>query len=331
MAVHLLTTGGTIASKVNASGIEMTGGAELLSTLPPRWALPEVVVEDLAARPSWDLDTEAMVGIARQVRAAVVERGAEGVVVTHGTDTMEETAFLTDLLSGEVAGRAGLIFTGAMRWFTDPSADGPWNLATALTSAAHASLRGAGVLVAMNEQLHAARWVHKADARGIAAFTSWPHAPVGTTRYGRPRLEQAPLGSLPHAGQSVDPAVALVTGLPGLGAGALRAALDGGAHGIVLEGVGNSNVASELFPVVEEATRAGVPVVVASRCATPRLPLDELGPGAGEAGRHGAIGAMGLPAAKARIALMVALGAAGGAGADGPDPVGGVRRWFDGL
>jgi L-asparaginase len=138
-----------------------------------------VEVDDVMSAPSWDLEPPAMLGIARRVRDAVLDQGFDGVVVTHGTDTLEETAYLTDLLAGHAADRAGIVVTGAMRRLSDLSTDGPGNLASSIAAAADPALCGMGVVACLNDELHAARWVTKVDATSVAAFSSAPYPVLG--------------------------------------------------------------------------------------------------------------------------------------------------------
>lgn len=151
MHTTLIATGGTIAWHDREG--RMLGAGELLGSAGQ--AVDEIV--DLAPVPSWDLSMDDMVGIATQVRLAV-EAGAASVVVTHGTDTMEETAWLTELMLGaNLRHRAAVLFTGAMRFAGDAGGDGPGNLAFALRAARERPLAGLGVHVAWRGRLHPAR------------------------------------------------------------------------------------------------------------------------------------------------------------------------------
>jgi L-asparaginase len=175
----LVTTGGTMAFDPRPGRGAFAPGTELLAALPAGSVPGEVTVEDMLAEPSWDLDPETMLRLARRARTAILTDGYDGVVITHGTDTLEETAFLTDLLAGPAAERAAIVLTGAMRPPTDLSADGPRNLLSSLVAAADPGLRGVGVLACLNDELHAAHWVTKVDATSVAAFSSAPYPVLG--------------------------------------------------------------------------------------------------------------------------------------------------------
>src|ERR1700754_5077193 len=150
MALLLVGSGDTIAHR--AAGVAT--GKELLELAGPPPA--RVVVEDVLAETSWDTSVFTQLALARRVRKAIVEDEFDGVVVTHGVDTLEETAFLADLMAGPA--RGGIVFTGALRALHHATPDGPANLAASLTAAADPALRGAGAVVCLGDELHASRW-----------------------------------------------------------------------------------------------------------------------------------------------------------------------------
>ncbi|MGH3759295.1 asparaginase domain-containing protein [Actinophytocola sp.] len=301
MTLLLLATGDTMAHRDPgvASGRELV---ELAGPLPDR-----VVVEDVMAEPSWDTSVSTQLVLGRRVRAALVEDELAGVVVTHGVDTLEEVAFLADLMAGPA--RGGMVFTGGLRPLSHPSADGPANLAAALTAAADPALRGAGAVVCLDGELHAARWATLADG-----FTSAPHPMLGRVVDGRVHLTSTPPPRPPVVGGEPESDVALVKTYPDMPASLLTMVTDLGAQGVVLEGTGEGNVPVELFSTIMGLSEMDIPVVVASR---------SYGSGIGLAAQMGAISARGLSAPKARVALMVALGKGGGVEA--------ALRYFDSL
>ena len=165
----------------------------------------------------------------------------DGIVVTHGTDTLEETAFLCDLT---VSSDGPVVVVGAMRSPDEPSADGPRNLMNAVRVASAPAARGAGAVVAMNDEIHAARWVRKLDTALASAFGSPRHAPIG-----RVTPASVDLTWLPPRGYTIEPPddlpheVALVSAYPGMDGAVIVAALEAsGAAGLVVEGTGSGNV-----------------------------------------------------------------------------------------
>lgn len=264
----LLATGDTIAQQPGLARVAT--GADLLALV----GASDVDAEDVLAEPSWDTSPATMLSLARRVRVALREDGYTGVVVTHGVDTMAETAFLTELVAG-----GPVVFTGAVRYLDDPATDGPRNLTDAL--AAVRTVRGATLCLA--GELHAPRW---ATFTG-AGFTSAPF----------------PTDPLPSAAGDPESNVALIKTYPGMPEALLRTAVDLGARGIVLEGTGAGNVPVELFTTIAELTEWDIPVVIASRTHWRGEP--------GLAATIGAISSRGLPPDQARVALMVALAAGG--------------------
>ncbi|ALG11621.1 hypothetical protein AOZ06_36370 [Kibdelosporangium phytohabitans] len=250
----------------------------------------DVTVEDVMAEPSWDTSPATMLAIARRARSALVE-GFDGVVVTHGVDTLEETAFLTELVVGQV--RGAVVFTGGTAPFDEPGSDGPGNLVTAVIAAADPAVDS--TVVCFNGELHAARWARLVTA---TAFESDPV--LGRVSRGSGvRLAAAPPRRTPDIDGVPETDVALVKTYPGMPASLLTAVTDAGARGVVLEGTGSGNVPVELFIPISELVEWGIPVVIASRASTPGM--------TSLAGKVGAISAHGLSPVHARIALMAAL------------------------
>lgn len=290
MTLLLLATGDTIAQRASS----VAGGRELLALAgdPPT----RVVVEDVLAEPSWDTSVATQLMLARRVRKALAEDEFDGVVVTHGVDTVEETAFLTDLMAGPA--RGGIVFTGAFHPLSAPEPDGPGNLAASLIAAADPALRGAGAVVCARDELHAARRVRLGHGFGSA-----PHPMLGRIVDGEVRLTSTPPPRPPVVGGEPESDVALLKTYPDMPEALLTMVVDRGAQGVVLEGTGAGNVPVELLGTVLELSSMDIPVVVASRAYTMDIGL---------ARSVGAIGAAGLSAQQARMALMVALSKGGG-------------------
>ncbi len=285
MSLLLVATGDTMAHRAAS----VASGRDLLELAGP--PPMRVVVEDVMAEPSWDTSVSTQLALARRVHKAIAEDEFTGVVVTHGVDTLEETAFLADLLAGPA--RGGIVFTGALRSLSAAVPDGPPNLAAALTAAADPALRGVGAVVCLGDELHAARWATLRDG-----FTSMPHPMLGRVVDGKVRLTSTPPPRPPVVGGEPETDVALLKTYPNMPSSLLTTVTDLGAQGVVLEGTGDGNVPVELFSAIMGLTSMNIPVVVASRAHTTEIGLVE---------RMGAISAAGLTAEKARMALMVAL------------------------
>jgi L-asparaginase len=278
-------------------------GADLLASVPPVYAT-DVVVEDISHGASWNFDLETMAAVGRRARDAIID-GAEGVVVTHGTDTVEETAWMADLVAGDVTDRGSIVFTASMRNAGAPDADGPGNLRDALALARSAEGRGCGALLCVNRGIHEARWVTKMDSHALDTFRSF-----GVRPFRRP-----------PSGDAIEPAIAVIRSHGGMDGSIFEWQLERGARGVVIEGTGAGNVSGALVPAIE---RAQVPIVVTTRCRTGGVAPIYGGPGGGHTLTGlGVIGGHELNAGKARVALAVAMGV---------DPaIDAVRTWFEVL
>lgn len=329
MTLRLITTGGTIASRLDpdtGAAVAVDGPEELVAAVPGLDDFGPIEVDEVARVNSWNLTPDHMAQVARRARTALLEDGVDGVVVTHGTDTVEETAYLTDLLAGAATERGGIVFTCAMRHAAELGADGPRNLLDAARTATHPDARGRGALLVVNGEVHAARWVTKTATTYLSTFASPDRGPVGRLMGDAPRFDlptppRPPVGAL-AAGAGIDPHVAVVTTATGQDDAVLRWWVDEQhVHGLVVEGTGAGNVPGTMAPGVAYALEQGVPVVLTSRVPRGATLGTYGGPGGGATLTElGVIHANGLPTAKARLALMVALGI--------DRDVETVRRWF---
>ena len=321
VTILLLATGGTISSVAGSDGLPRAAlrGKDLLARVPELRDRTDLVTEDVATLNSWAFDGAHMLAIAQRVVEAVTDPAIDGVVVTHGTDTLEETAFLTDLLIGTKAHGAGVVFTGAMRTADELSPDGDRNLACAIRVAGDPAARGWGALVCLDDLLHTARDVVKTSSSGVGALRS-PNGPVGRVEGAEVHLRGTPPERL-RCGPDVVLDVPMLCVYPGMDGAPIAAAVERGARGIVIEGTGLGNVPPAVAEALIEALGRGIPVVIARRPREGRAAAVYGAPGGGGSlAAHGAVPAGPLPAHKARIALTVALGA---------DPtIPGVREWF---
>lgn len=311
-SIVVIATGGTIASRSDARGAKVAGGSgtELLTgvVLPPgaRVEVRDVLSRNSAALTLADLDR------LRTAVGSALDSGADAVVVTHGTDTTEETAMLLDLVHDDPR---PVVLTGAQRAADDPAPDGPANLRDALLVAAHPGARGLGVLVVFDGEVFAARGTRKVHTLASAAFADPDSGPLGRVVLGELALLRRP--DRPAALRDVGPLprVDIVALYPGADAAALDAHVAAGTAGLVLEapGLGNSN------PVVAAAVRrhvlAGTVVVLSTRVAAGPVRAVYGGGGGGrDLVAAWAVLAGWLRPAQARIQLTALL--ASGAGPD---------------
>lgn len=274
--VRLLTTGGTIATTVDAGGrsAPTLAGARLAE----RATVSGVTVEaiEIGRHPSWSLDSQAMADIAVAARDAARDPAIAGVVVTHGTTTLEYTAFLADLF---LDASSPVVLTGAMRRADDPDPDGPGNLRDAITVAASGGARDLGAVVVFAGRVISARHAWKAHRSDRDAFVDLA-GDLGRVAGGDVAIDRA-VGRLRPFGGRLDSRVALVKAVPGQDGVFVRTAVAAGAHGLVIEALPG---AGGIPPAMrEEVGRAAedLPVVLASRAPYGRLPDQPLG-GTGE-------------------------------------------------
>lgn len=303
--VTVVTTGGTIASRVDASGaaVPTVAGEDLIDLAPGLRELAELRVEPFEQVTSWNLDVPMLLSLIRAVSRAA--QGG-GVVVTHGTDTLEETAWLLDLT---VPGTAPVVVTGAMRNNSELSPDGPRNLYDAVQVAADPGAAGLGTLVVLNEQVHAARDVTKTHSSSLASFQSPWVGPVGTLGPNGVRFTRAPRRTPTLRSDTLPTDVHLVKMALGADDRLVRACLELGASGLVVEGTGLGHVPGVVVPALREAVEGGIPVVVTSRTHAGELAAVYGSPGGGRDLAEAGVIPSPLSAHKARLQLMVGLGA----------------------
>lgn len=270
--VHLLATGGTIAAVAGPDGAYTAGriGVEtLLAAVPALRDVAAVTGEQVVNIASQDMNDQVWIALLDRVRIALADDRVTGVVITHGTDTMEETALFLDRTVG---GDKPVVLTGSMRTPTAPGADGPANLLAAVRVAVAPAARGRGCLVVMNDQIYAANGVTKRHTTAVQTFGAPNTGPVGELVNGAP-VFFSPVAprSLPFTGvfeRASLPHVAIIYGHANLDGALIDAAVSHGATGIVLAGVGNGNASQAALSALDRARQAGVVVVRSSRAGS---------------------------------------------------------------
>lgn len=306
-------TGGTIASRRDpATGAvaAAVSGEELLTRIPGIDDLAAVEVEAIANVNGWNMTPDVMLDVAKRVNHTLRSTAVDGVVITHGTDTVEETAFLLDLL---VDSATPVVFAVALRHLDELGTDGPRNLRDAMLVAADPASRDRGTMLVANQTIHAARHVTKIHTANVNAFGSPGFGPAGVLTGNAVRFihPPAPRWTLPTA--EIDRRVLLVKAYAGQDAAVLNWAIESGFRGVVIEGTGSGNVPAAMVPGIEAMLAAGLPVVLCSRVGDGPLATSYGGGAAARGGGYdlaqlGVIPADGLPGQKARVLLMATLG-----------------------
>ncbi|MFP8903092.1 asparaginase [Streptomyces atacamensis] len=261
--VLVLTLGGTIAMTRSStvSGVTPTlTGSDLVAAVPGLQDAAEVTAEDFRQMPGASLTVSDIVSLVDRLQQADRD-GVNGIVVTQGTDTLEETAYLTDLY---YQGSTPVVFTGAMRNAATAGADGPANLLAAVQTAVSAGARGAGILVVLGEEIHAARHVRKMHTTSPGAFGSPNTGPVGHVVEGVARFHHClnPISPVPLPISDL-PSVEIITASLG-SSGTLLEGLENKVAGLVVAAFGAGHV-PETWCARLEALAAAMPVVLASR------------------------------------------------------------------
>ena len=307
-AVVVVSTGGTIAMRPDPQTgklVPAVSGDELVQLLA--WPdAPPLELDDFAQVPSFDLHSELALALARRVSEHAARPDAAGVVVTHGTDTMEESVYLVDLL---LDSELPVVFTGAQRGADETDSDGPRNFRDAIRVAESPDARGRGAMIAFAGELHAAREARKVHTSALRAFASPGYGPIGHVEGERVVFRRRPerRSALPVPDRVA--AVDLIRLHAGSDARFLHASVESGVQAIVLEGTGRGNANDQVVEGVRTAVSAGIPVVVCSRCVEGRVePVYGRG-GGRDLAEAGALFAGDFAGPKARVLLQLGLGA----------------------
>jgi len=274
--IVILATGGTIAGAA-ATGTQAgyTSGAvtidAMLAAVPGIKDLANVKGEQISNVGSQDMSFEIMLALAKRINEILPTNDVDGIVVTHGTDTMEETAFFLNLV---VKSDKPVVMVGSMRPSTAVSADGPLNLYNAVGVAIDPNAKGRGVLVVMNDWIHAAHSLTKTSTTAIQTFMSPLRGVVGIATYGKNDFYNTPVwkhttgSEFSVAGVTRLPRVDVIFACADMPPDLIDASVANGAKGIVIAGVGNGNMNKASLDAAARAARKGVVVVRSSRVPT---------------------------------------------------------------
>lgn len=269
MPVRVITTGGTIAQLLGEGETRHVPGHELMAALRKSavdTGLPDVEVQitDLFDLPSTFIGPDEMLDIAEQVASAAADPGVTGVVVTHGTATVEETIYFVEIASGV---SKPVVFTGAQRFQQSLGYDGYRNLAHAISVAASRAAAGAGAVLVMDGEIHAARDVIEVQPSASGGFQSLAYGPLGRVEAGRVTIRRTPARDSPVTGVRRPLArVELLTAYAGMPGDVISAVGGLGVAGLVIAGLTTGAVPAGVVPAVRDLVERGIVVVVGTRC-----------------------------------------------------------------
>ena len=271
--IHILATGGTIAGTgASSNDTRYTAGqvaiGQLIDAVPQLKDIANVTGEQVVNIGSQDMSDEVWMILAERVNDLLKDPDIDGIVITHGTDTMEETAYFLSLATGN---DKPVVLTGAMRASTAISADGPANIYNAVVTAADPESAGMGVMVVMNGLIYGAMDVTKTNTLNVQAFQSPETGALGhiynneAVYYRKPADHKA---TFDITDIKKLPKVGIVYGYSNIDPDMVEHMLKNGYQGIVYAGVGNGNIHKDIFPVLEKARKKGIQVVRSSRVPT---------------------------------------------------------------
>ncbi|MCQ6266054.1 asparaginase [Fictibacillus sp. WQ 8-8] len=311
--VALITTGGTIASKPNETSGLLSSGALTGEELAAMIELPndiEVSIFSLFQVPSMHMTFEHLNVLKEAIENLFKDSDYDGVVITHGTDSIEETAYFLDLT---IADSRTVVVTGSQRSPGEIGSDSYTNMRHAIYTACDPDLKGSGTVVVFNERIFTARYVKKVHASNLQGFNSFGFGYLGIIDNDKVVAYQKPIGREYYTIEKAVPPVDIIKCYIGADGKFIKAAIESGVQGIVLEGAGRGQVAPLMMNSIIEAVDAGIKVVITTSSEEGQVypTYDYLG-STFDLAEHGVILGKDYDSKKARIRLAVLLAACEG-------------------
>jgi L-asparaginase len=308
--VAVFSTGGTIAGKhdpLKGGYLPVLSGEDLIAAVPAIKTIAQIQVEQISNISSSDMTPEIWIRLAARVNELIAKPEIAGIVVTHGTNTLEETAYFLDLTT---VSTKPVILVGAERPASDPDSDGPRNLLDAVRVAIAPEAVNKGAMVVMNGQINAARDVTKTSTSQVETFRSLEFGELGVVDLQGVQFYRAPLRRQTIAINSKTQLgnVEIVMSYAGADGRMIRSMVEGSVQGLVVAGLGLGGVPAAMFDAIQEARARGIPVVISTRVPTGRVfPFSAMKGSALVLKQIGCVLADNLSPQKARILLMLAL------------------------
>ncbi len=306
--VAIIFTGGTISMKIDPriqAAIPALSSKEILTMVTNIEKFADIEIISFDNLPSPHITPALMMKLSKLVKDTIKRDDITGVVITYGTDTLEETAYLLDLT---IKSEKPIVITGAMRNSSELGYDGSSNLAAAICTAISKKSKNKGVLVVMNNEVNAASEVTKTNALSLDTFKSPEFGPLGIVDNDQVLFYREIVTKQHIETNNIETKVGLIKCGPGMKSDLLNFMVDSQYKGIIIEALGRGNIPPEMIPGIKKSIENNIPIVMVSRCPTGRV-LDTYGYEGG--GKHlrklGIILGNNLPGQKARIKLMLAL------------------------
>ena len=307
--ILIVFTGGTFSMSVDNKKYGGAGprysGKELLKKIPQVKNLAKISFYDFGKYPGPHVTPEIMMKLSKQLKKKIAKKEFDGIVVIHGTDTLEETAYLIDLT---IKTKTPIVFTGSMKNSSEPDWDGPKNLTDSIKVCLNENSKGMGVLVCMHGEVNAASEVTKIFSNEFETFQSLDFGTLGFVQKDRVVYNRLPRFLETIKTNKINTNVDLLTVYAGMDEKFFKLSADSGVDGLVIEALGIGNVPPAAFKGVEYVIKKNIPVVLVSRCPAGETDYIYSYPGAGKHLHNlGVIFTDYLNGQKARIKLMLAL------------------------
>ncbi len=307
--ILIVFTGGTFSMMIDpktGGAVPKYSGDELVSKIPEARKLVNITCYDFGKYPGPHMTPELMLELSQVIKRKISENNFDGVIVTHGTDTLEETAYLLDLT---IETDIPIVITGSMKNSSEPNWDGPKNLLDSIQVCLNDNSRNLGVLVCLNGEINAASEVTKIFSDKLGTFQSLDFGALGFVQNNRVIYNRLPRCLETLDTKSINTNVDLITVYAGMNDKFFKFSADSGTEGIVVEALGVGNVPPAAFEGIKYAAEMGMPIVLVSRCPAGETDYVYSYPGAGvHLHNLGVMFTDFLNGQKARIKLMLALG-----------------------
>jgi L-asparaginase len=307
--ILIVFTGGTFSMMIDEStggAIPRYSGVELMDMIPEAKSLAEIECYDFGKYPGPHVTPYLMLELSKQINAKLISSKYDGVIITHGTDTLEETAYFLDLT---IKNEIPIVLIGAMKNSSEPDWDGPRNLIDALHICLNENSKNLGVLVCLNGEINAASEVTKIYSDSVESFKSLDFGSLGFVQNGRVIFNRLPMHLETIQTNKINTNVDLLTVYAGMDEKFFKYSANSNVDGIVVEALGVGNVPPPAFDGIKYAVEKSIPVILTSRC--PAGETDDIYSYPG-AGKHlhdlGVIFSDYLNGQKARIKLIIVLG-----------------------